>query len=115
PHAGARWPAALRKVARTPADKTDPIYFPGQPKRHRRKTSSASGRRPRIHSQAILLERSRAARQESGRSSTARKTPEARGASGSGAGAARRDEYHGFDAVARNGPEIVPVDDSPGR
>ena len=42
----------------------------------------------------------------------ARKAAEARGAAGRDSGPARGDEHSRPDAVARNGPEVVPVDDS---
>ena len=91
----------------------DPVYFSGEPQRYRRKTAADRGRRRRIHHQAIFHEGFGAAREESDRPAAAGKIAKARGAPRRDSRPAGRNEHSGPDAVARDGAEILPVDDSP--
>src|ERR1700683_2908963 len=99
-------------MARAAEKKSNPVYFSSEPQRHRREVAPDCGRRRGIYSQAIFPEGFGAPREKSGGSTAAREIAESAGTAGSSAGAAGRNVDYGFDAVAGNGPEVLPVDDS---
>src|ERR1700733_12934146 len=99
-------------MARAAADESNPVYFSSEPQRHQREVAPDCGRRRGIYPQAIFPEGFGAAREKSGGSAAAGEIAESTGTAGSSAGAAGRNVDYGFDAVAGNGAEVVPVDDS---
>src|ERR1700683_1471917 len=99
-------------MARAAADESNPIYFSSEPQQQRREVGPDWGRRRGIYSEAMFPEGFGAPREKSGGSAAAREIAESAGTAGRSAGAAGRNVDYGFGAVAGNGPEVLPVDDS---
>ena len=86
-----------------------PVYFCGQPRRHRRKAAAAGGGRG-FSAQAVFCRRPGAPGEKSRGPPASGKNAAARRAARRDSGTARGDGRHRADAVARDGAEILPAD-----